>query len=175
MVIILDEAQRMDPSALGMVHTIYNFDVRKKLAQVILFGQPEVNDVFRPKPEIRNRVYSWFTLHPLSFADSYELVRFRCKVAGRDKLLFSESSYLEISQLTNGVPRDLVILCSEIIDEVTRQGKNPGEAEINDEIVMSAIATFKESSKVRSGITQPSLFTREITGPDEVEENEDGR
>ena len=159
-VIILDEAQRMTPDALSMVHTLYNFDINRKLAQVILFGQPELQRIFEQRPEVRNRVYSWFTLHPLSFPDAYELIRFRCKVSGRDKPFISQAAYVEVNRVTNGIPRDIVILCSEIVDEVTRSGRNPGDNIVDDAIVKTAIDTFLEGNRERLPRTeQPTLFS----------------
>ncbi len=158
-VIILDEAQRLSPDALSLVHTLYNFDINRKLAQVILFGQPEMQKIFENRPEVRNRVYSWFTLHPLSFADAYELIRFRCKVAGRDKPFITQAAYVEVNRATNGIPRDMVILCSEIVDAITRNGRNPGDAPVDDGIVMEAVEAFKEVSRERIARgDQPALL-----------------
>ncbi len=158
-VFILDDAQKMEPDALGLVHTLYNFDVNKKLAQVILFGQPEIRDLFVRRPEVRNRIYAWFTLNSLSFADSLELIRFRCKVAGRDRPLISQNAYIAISQTTNGIPRDIVNLCSGIIDGVTRSGKNPGDGLIADEVVDEAVQAYARVLQEYSDANnQPGLF-----------------
>ena len=158
-VFILDDAQKMEPDALGLVHTLYNFDVNKKLAQVILFGQPEIRNLIESRPEVANRVYTWLTLNSLSLADSIELIRFRCKVAGRDYPILSQGSLLLVSQITRGIPRDIVNLCSLIIDEITRTGRNPGVALIEDEIVLAAIEIFKKAVSARPD--QPTLFNGE--------------
>jgi len=95
--IILDDAQLMDQDALRIVHHIYNFDRGgRKLAQVVLFGQPELTYIFAMNPEIRSRVDSWFRLNPLSLEDTLQLIRFRCTVAGRDEPLFTQSAFLEV-------------------------------------------------------------------------------
>jgi general secretion pathway protein A len=44
-VLILDDAQLMTPDALTLVHHLYNFDISQKLAQVVLFGQPELQRI----------------------------------------------------------------------------------------------------------------------------------
>ncbi len=42
-VILLDDAQLMDPSALEVIHRLYNFDYDAKVAQVLAFGQNEID------------------------------------------------------------------------------------------------------------------------------------
>ncbi len=139
--IILDDAQLMHQDALRIVHHIYNFDRGgRKLAQLILFGQPELAYIFAMNPEIRSRVDSWFRLNPLSLEDTLQLIRFRCTVAGREKPLFKQSAFLEIYDFTNGVPREIVSVCSRVIDELGRVDKNIADLDTTNE----AISNYKE-------------------------------
>jgi type II secretory pathway predicted ATPase ExeA len=123
-VVILDDAQLMSPSALTLVHHIYNFDISQKLAQVVLFGQPEIRRIFNERPEVLSRVDSWFQLNPLSLEDTLELIRFRCAVAGRKDPLLSQSAFLMVWRNTHGIPREIVALCSKVIDQMGLQDKN---------------------------------------------------
>lgn len=122
-VLILDDAQLMKPDALTLVHHIYNFDISQKLSQVVLFGQPELQRIFNDRPEVLSRVDSWFRLNPLSLEDTLELIRFRCAVAGRREPLLTQSAFLEVWKTTRGIPREIVALCSKIINEMGEQGK----------------------------------------------------
>ena len=122
-VVILDDAQLMQPEALSLVHHIYNFDISQKLAQVILFGQPEMQRIFNERPEVLSRVDSWFRLNPLSLEDTLELIRFRCAVAGRKDPLLTQAAFLEVWRFTHGIPREIVAICSKIIDEMGHQSK----------------------------------------------------
>ena len=156
---ILDDAHNMDSDALGLVQTLYNYDVGKKLAQVILFGQPEISKLFEIRPEVASRVYTWLTLNSLSLADSIELIRFRCKVAGRDNQILSQNSLIHISQITSGIPRELVICCSAIIEEIVSTGRNPGAGLVEDVVVLAAIEAYKKGLILRRGsLDQPALF-----------------
>jgi len=123
-VVILDDAQLMSPSALTLVHHIYNFDISQKLAQVVLFGQPEIRKIFNERPEVLSRVDSWFQLNPLSLEDTLELIRFRSAVAGRKEPLLTQSAFLLVWEATRGIPREIVALCSKIIDQIGLYGKN---------------------------------------------------
>jgi type II secretory pathway predicted ATPase ExeA len=122
-VVILDDAQLMSPDSLSLVHHIYNFDISQKLAQVILFGQPELQRIFNQRPEVLSRVDSWFRLNPLSLEDTLELIRFRCAVAGRKEPLLTQSAFLEVWKATRGIPREIVSVCSKVIYEMGTQGK----------------------------------------------------
>jgi general secretion pathway protein A len=122
-VVILDDAQLMVPDALSLVHHIYNFDISQKLAQVILFGQPELQRIFNQRPEVLSRVDAWFRLNPLSLEDTLELIRFRCAVAGRKDPLLTQSAFLEVWKATRGIPREIVAVCSKVIYEMGKQEK----------------------------------------------------
>ena len=122
-VLILDDAQLMTPDALTLVHHLYNFDISQKLAQVILFGQPELQRIFNVRPEVLSRVDSWFRLNPLSLEDTLELIRFRCAVAGRKEPLLTQAAFLEVWKATHGIPREIVALCSKVINVMGHQNR----------------------------------------------------
>jgi general secretion pathway protein A len=137
-VIIIDDAEKMDPTVLDAIHRIYNFDVAKKLTQVILFGQLEIREVFRPKPEALDRVYQWYTLHPLSTKDAFNLINFRATVAGRQDQFLSQSGFLKIWEACGGIPRKLVKVCSIIVDQAAAAGNR----NIENAVIESAIQQF---------------------------------
>ncbi len=148
-VIILDDAQLMAADALRIIHTLYNFDTSgRKMAQVILFGQPELSYKFAVYPEIRSRINSWFRLNPLSIEESVELIRFRCRVAGRDEPLMTQAGFLEIYDATGGTPREIVNLCARLVDEMGARDLKTADLES----VKKAIEGFKE---VHSSRTAP--------------------
>ena len=101
----------MAADGLRIIHTLFNFDMSgRKLAQVILFGQPELSYKFAVYPEIRSRINSWFRLNPLSIEESVELIRFRSRVAGRDEPLMTQAGFLEILRPRAG-PRERLSIC----------------------------------------------------------------
>jgi type II secretory pathway predicted ATPase ExeA len=139
-VIILDDAQMMSPESLNLVHHLYNFDITRKLAQVILFGQPEIQHIFNERPEVLSRVDSWFRLNPLSLEDTFEMIRFRCSVAGRKEPLLTQSAFIEVWRETRGTPREIVSLCSKIIDYMGEQGISVAD----NTLVQNAISSYRE-------------------------------
>jgi general secretion pathway protein A len=151
--IILDDAQLMDQDALRIIHHIYNFDRGgRKLAQVALFGQPELGYIFALNPEIRSRVGSWFRLNPLSLEDTLNLIRFRCRVAGREEPLFTQSAFLEVFDATNGVPREVVSVCTRVLDELGTRGETIADIDATQ----AAIDIYQSLHSDRVALEEPS-------------------
>ncbi len=139
-VVILDDAQLMAPSSLRFVHHLYNFDVSMKLAQVVLFGQPEVYRLFDAHPEVASRVAGWYRLNPLVLEETFELIRFRCEVAGRRPPLLTQSALLKVWESTSGIPREVVAVCSAIVDVLGDQGKTLADDTVADIAVGNYLA-----------------------------------
>ena len=57
-VVLLDDAQFMQPESLETVQNMLNFDISSKLVQIVLFGQQEIKEIFVQKPAVHNRVLS---------------------------------------------------------------------------------------------------------------------
>jgi general secretion pathway protein A len=150
-VMLLDDAQLMAPAALTALQHLYNYDVQGKIVQVILFGQPEIRQVFNKRPEVLSRVYNWFELNPLTSPEAYSLIQFRCNVAGRSDNLLNRKQFLEVYEVTSGVPRYLVNMCSLIVDQIMVQGKE----DIDDQVVRDAIAEFESRYQVAPGMQAP--------------------
>jgi len=149
-VVILDDAQLMSPSALTLVHHIYNFDISQKLAQVVLFGQPEIRRIFNERPEVLSRVDSWFQLNPLSLEDTLELIRFRSAVAGRKEPLLSQSAFLLVWEATRGIPREIVALCSKVIDQMGFQGKNVADNNVIHDALADSLPPRQDDLEMES-------------------------
>jgi general secretion pathway protein A len=141
-ILFMDDAQKMDVSVLNLIHELYNFEYNQKSVQTILFGQPEISNIFARKPEVRSRVFSWFQLNPLTMSETYELVHFRCKVAGRDAQFIKENNFIKVFEATRGVPRYTVSLCAHIIDLIMETG-NIGLATVDEAVIEQAIARFQ--------------------------------
>jgi general secretion pathway protein A len=144
-VVIFDEAQFMPLSVIDLIHNFYNFDSTHKLIQILLFGQTEeMDELFVKRPATRRRVYYWHQLLPLTLSDTSELIRFRCNVAGRTSPLFSQDSMINIYEATQGIPRSIVSLCSEIVSELIGKDLVLGATPIEDTIIGSTIPRFLE-------------------------------
>jgi len=117
-VVLLDDAQLMARSAMVTLHALYNFDYDQKAVQVLVFGQDEVMQLFSKYPALNSRIYVRSQLEPLSLTGVIKMISFRLQVAGRKEPLLDESALTRIYELSNGLPREIVRLCSLATDYI---------------------------------------------------------
>jgi general secretion pathway protein A len=132
-VVILDDAHLMRPACLEAFQYLYNFDVRDKLIQVIMLGQnPELRALLERNRGLMSRIVRWQTILPLSYAESLEMVIFRCTVAGRTDPLLEESAFTRLFEYSGGVPRVMVMLCGSLLSplaETNRRTANTADVD----------------------------------------------
>jgi len=113
-VLIVDEAQGLDPEVLEEIRLLSNLETSKsKLLQIILIGQPELNETLsQPKfRQIRQRINMHYRLRPLSEKETKEYIEKRLRIAGAQDPVFSEKALKEIFRRSGGIPRLINILC----------------------------------------------------------------
>ncbi len=108
LVVIIDEAQNLPEESIEQLRLLSNFESdKKKLLQIILVGQPELNAKIE-KPNLRQlmqRVTIMETLNPLSKNEMSQYVHFRLSKAGRSDLRLSRKANSKLWKYTKGVPR----------------------------------------------------------------------
>jgi len=113
-VLIVDEAQNLEPSALESLRMLSNINADKdQLLQIILVGQPQLRDLLR-RPDLQQffqRVAVDFFIPPLEPFEVRLYITHRLKVAGRDLPLFSSQAIAAIAEASKGFPRTINILC----------------------------------------------------------------
>ena len=117
-ILLLDDAQLLTRQGMVMIQELYNFDFDEKAVTVIAFGQDEVEDNFRNYPAINSRIYIVQTLTRISLATALQMVAFRLRVAGRSQPLFTDEAFSLVYELSDGIPRDVVRVCSLAIDNL---------------------------------------------------------
>ena len=109
-VIIIDEAQNLSPTVLEQLRLLTNLETHeKKLLQIILLGQPELQDIFL-KPELRQlsqRVTARFHLDALTKEEIAPYVYHRLSVAdcAFPEVLFPEKTIQKLYSISKGIPR----------------------------------------------------------------------
>jgi general secretion pathway protein A len=113
-VLVVDEAQNLDPDVLEQVRLLTNLETEtQKLLQIILIGQPELRKLLAREDlrQIAQRITARFHLDPLSREETSGYVRHRLRVAGATTDLFTRSALREVYRISGGVPRVINILC----------------------------------------------------------------
>jgi general secretion pathway protein A len=117
-VLIVDEAQNLDPDVLEQLRLLTNLETtRNKLLQVVLIGQPELVTLLdRPAlRQVAQRVTVRYHLRPFSARDTRAYVMHRLRVAGRRKPVFTERALRSVHRASGGVPRLVNVICDRAL------------------------------------------------------------
>jgi general secretion pathway protein A len=113
-ILIVDEAQGLDPEVLEEIRLLSNFETSKsKLIQIILVGQPELKKTLSQHElrQLRQRINMRYHLNSLSRKETKEYIEKRLRAAGAKGRLFTEKAIKKIYQRSGGIPRLINILC----------------------------------------------------------------
>jgi general secretion pathway protein A len=117
-VLIIDEAQNLSIDVLEQLRLLTNLETnQRKLIQVILLGQPELNSMLA-RDELRQlsqRVTARFHLQPLNKAEVANYIHHRLAVAGARGTLFPYKVIRKIFRKSGGIPRLINLLCDRAL------------------------------------------------------------
>jgi MSHA biogenesis protein MshM len=130
-VLCMDETQAMPLPTLETVRLLTNLETEKrKLMQVVLFGQPELDRKLAAASvrQLRQRITFQYTLKALARHEVAAYVAHRLAVAGLSGAqLFSDGALKTIHVASRGVPRLINILCHKSL--LLAYGENLRRAE----------------------------------------------
>lgn len=154
-VLIIDEAQKLDMSMLETLRVLLNFETNEhKLLQLVLLGQVELYPKIVNMPNFMDRISFKYTLNPLDVKETRELINFRVKTAGYNSRmdLFLDEAVSEIYNYTRGYPRKITKLCHQVLKELILQNKHAV-----DRILVRDVIAKEEQYKLGS-IEFPQSF-----------------
>ena len=146
-ILIVDEAQGLDPNVLEEIRLLSNLETAKsKLLQIILAGQPELDRTLSQSEfrQIRQRINMRYHLRPLSGKETKEYIEKRLKVAGARDPLFTPKAIQEVYRSSGGIPRLINILC----DSSLLNGYSSGRRNIDTKLVKEAARDLKVGKKL---------------------------
>jgi MSHA biogenesis protein MshM len=118
-VLCLDEAQAMPVESLEALRLLTNLETEKrKLLQIVLFGQPELNRKLELESirQLAQRITFHYHLGPLSRDDLDYYVAHRLRVAGfTGARLFSRAAIARLYRASGGIPRLVNILAHKAL------------------------------------------------------------
>lgn len=133
-VLCVDEAQAMPIETLEMVRLLTNLETEKrKLLQVVLFGQPELDQkLARPEiRQLRQRITFEHRLTPLSRDETARYLAHRLVIAGHGgSRLFTPAATRVIHRASGGVPRLINILAHKTL--MLAYGRGDHEVKLGD-------------------------------------------
>lgn len=140
-VIFVEEAQGMPLATLEEIRLLSNLETKQdKLLQIVLFGQPELDDNLNQEHirQLRERITHRFNLGPLQTKDVGDYLIFRLRAAGyHGPHLFTESAIKKLSRASEGLVRRVNILADKALlsafaDNVYQVTPKHVDAAVND-------------------------------------------
>ncbi|MGS0673674.1 AAA family ATPase [Shewanella sp. 125m-1] len=127
-VLIIDEAQHLRAEVLEQLRLLTNLETdTKKLLQVILIGQPELQQLLKRQElrQLAQRITARYHLLPLTLEEVALYVQHRLQVAGRHEPLFHKSAIKALHKYSGGIPRLINLLCERALMASYAQSKVP--------------------------------------------------
>ena len=118
-VVLIDEAHVMPEDTLEQVRLLSNLESnRHKLLQIVLFGQPELDQTLAKNElrQLRDRITHSFRMRPLAPAEVGKYLSFRMRAAGyRGPEVFTPRAVRRIASAAGGLTRRINILADKAL------------------------------------------------------------
>jgi len=113
-VIAIDEAQNLSWELLEEIRQLTNLETSsEKLLQIVLSGQPELDEKLRNPivRQLRQRVWMWCKTRPLTNLETEAYIAQRLQAAGATQLIFSPDAVQMVHGYSKGIPRLINLIC----------------------------------------------------------------
>ena len=118
-VLIVDEAQGLSLQALEEIRLLLNFETpRHKLLQVILAGQPELEEKLKRYElrQLRQRITIRCKTAPLTLEETHGYIEERLRIAGAgNESIFDPQAVTSVHAYSQGIPRVINVLCDHAL------------------------------------------------------------
>jgi general secretion pathway protein A len=163
-IVVVDEAQNLEPSVLETVRLLSDFETpQAKLLQIVLSGQPELADkLARPSlRQLRQRVSLLSTLAPLPPEEVARYMNHRMRAAGRaDGLPFTGAAVKMIADMSEGIPRNINNICFNALS----LGCSLRQRTVDIDVLRQVAADF-DLSALRSDPGMRNFDLERVAGP----------
>ena len=118
-VLIIDEAQTIPWESFEALRLFTNLETEsRKLIQVVLFGQPELDEMLASDRlrQLRQRITFSYKLRPLTQDETITYVQHRMRMSGHQGAdVFDNKACRYLYKQTQGVPRLINVLCHKAL------------------------------------------------------------
>jgi MSHA biogenesis protein MshM len=118
-VFLLDEAQAMPEESIEVLRLLTNLETEtEKLLQLVLFGQPELNDLLSKDSlrQLRQRITFSYVLPTLTLDEVGSYINHRLNKSGFPGVnLFNSKAIQDLARASAGIPRVINILCHKAL------------------------------------------------------------
>ena len=168
-VLVVDEAQNLTPSALEELRMLSNYQSGgKSLFQCFLVGQPQFRAIMaHPAMEqLRQRVIASCHLEPMNPEELHAYIEHRLRTVGwKENPRFTEEAYKLIHSYSGGVPRRVNTLCGrlllfgylESLHSITAENVEEVVAELSNEGTLRPLGEEAEENFANSAAIPANL------------------
>ncbi len=159
-VLIIDEAQNLEPEALEELRMLSNINTdNNQVLQLVLVGQPGLRETLQ-RPDLHQfaqRIGVEYHLERLDLEETWQYIRHRLTVAGGNSDLFDTKGCAAIYYYTQGTPRLINVLCDTALvcgfaEQITRISAELIGEVIRDKAMGGIFPLIKEKTdKVETG------------------------
>jgi type II secretory pathway predicted ATPase ExeA len=148
--IVIDEAQNLQPSVLETVRLLSDFETAStKLVQIVIAGQPQLAEkLAQPElKQLRQRISILSRLNVFDSEDVKAYIHHRLAVAGYSGTGVFDPAALElIATSSDGIPRNINTLCFNAMSMAFALGKTTIDYNIVHEVIVDLTEAFKFNS-----------------------------
>lgn len=146
-VLVIDEAQNLEPSVLEQIRLLSNLETdTDKLIQIVLVGQPELSELLSRNElrQLNQRITVRYHLDKMDFEDTCDYIGHRLRVAGgSNHTVFNPPALKKIYRYADGFPRLINILCARAL----LVGYAEGCREVSPRMIAAAIEELRPPKK----------------------------
>jgi len=135
---MIDEAQNIATEVLEQIRLLTNLETnQKKLLQIILVGQPELQEKLaqRELRQLAQRITARYHLRPLNIKETIAYVLHRVRIAGCQKSPFSRDAIEYLHAKTQGIPRLVNTICDRALFAAASRQKEKVDKKIMTQAV----------------------------------------
>ena len=152
-VLMIDEAQNLRPEVLELIRLLTNLETtHKKLLQIILVGQPELNHTLAQTDmrQTAQRITARYHLDPLGLVETRGYIEHRLKVAGLDTRIFTNRAVKTVHKAARGIPRLINSICDRALLAAYVEGKKTIDRKLakraSDEVLGAGVVNGGQAS-----------------------------
>ena len=127
-ILIVDEAQGLQPSLLEELRLFSNLQYQSRLLlQIFLVGQEPLMDIIRAPgmEQLHQRLIAAARLKPLDFEQTVEYIMYRLSCVGwKNDPSFTDEVFSLIHKFSGGVPRRINLICHRLFLYAGLKGKH---------------------------------------------------
>lgn len=149
--LVVDEAQHLSAEALEQLRLFTNIETNdKKLLQIILIGQPELQEKLNTRElrQLAQRITARYHLLPLTQEETLFYINHRLQAVGGNRPLFDSKAMKLIFKASLGTPRLINLIADRALMGTFAQGKQTVDKQTVQQAVSEVLPTFMPQAQI---------------------------